>query len=74
MREKSKKPEPCATAGCPNTLGPNARSEFCPNCRSSWGYWNKKRPAQVVLRRGKLRLFSSRMDEHMAKRGIEDKE
>jgi hypothetical protein len=36
---------------------------LCQACRSARYYWKKKRPAQVVFRRGRLKVFSARLVE-----------
>lgn len=50
----------CATTTCDNEAG---KTGYCKNCRSSWYYWKKKRPAQVLVRRGKLTLYKNRLGE-----------
>jgi hypothetical protein len=36
---------------------------LCQACRSARYYWKKKRPAQILFRRGRLKVFSSRLVE-----------
>jgi ribosomal protein L34E len=36
---------------------------LCPACRRSLYYWKKKRPAQVLFRRGRLKVFAARLGD-----------
>lgn len=49
----------CETENCSNER--TSRSTFCANCRSSFYYWSRKRTAQIVERREKLKLYASRI-------------
>lgn len=62
----------CAMENCDNAIPASARetTTFCSNCRSGFYYWGKKSPAQVVHRRGRLQLYSERVDHVIAKRRI----
>lgn len=56
-------PRECAIDHCDNLLGDRARDSttLCPNCRSSLGYWNAMPITRVILRREKLKLYSTRV-------------
>ena len=56
-------PRICAIGDCGRALSPQARSAFCPRCRSGLGYWRKKTPKQRVQRVHTLRMLSNRMVE-----------
>ena len=61
----------CDTDGCGReyqTRADNPRHE-CDACRSSFYYWKKRRPAQILYRRGKLQLFANRLNEWFDKEG-----
>lgn len=39
-----------------------SRTGICPGCQSSFTYWKKKRPAQVIQRRQRLTKYQTRLD------------
>jgi hypothetical protein len=54
-------PAICATPGCINELTPRTKLETCSNCRASVGNWKKRRPAERLERRRKLKMYDNRM-------------
>ncbi len=54
---------PCRIEGCDQEVKNESRSGICPQCSSSLYYWQKKRPAQVLARRGKLKKYTARLGE-----------
>ena len=54
---------PCAIETCTNQLSERARptTTLCVNCRSSIAYWDKMPLQRVIIRRGKLKLYASRV-------------
>lgn len=56
------KPGVCSTLNCGNELKPNSQLDTCQTCRSSLYYWRKKRPAEVLDRRRRLRKYDDRLD------------
>ncbi len=53
----------CAIETCTNFLSGKARPStiYCANCRASISYWDKMPLQRVILRRGKLKLYSTRV-------------
>jgi hypothetical protein len=64
----------CKTRDCPEDIPDTSSAEHCTKCRASFRYWSpkNKRPAQVLYRRSRLKLFSSRMSLIIDDRGIKD--
>jgi hypothetical protein len=59
----------CVIEGCDQPISSRARSPVCHLCRANLGHWAKRRPAEVLHRRQRLKLFTNRMDEVEAWRG-----
>lgn len=55
-------PKMCATEGCHNELTERSKLDVCSSCRSSFYYWKKRSPAEILGRRAQLRKFKSRLD------------
>lgn len=51
----------CIIPSCSNTIGPLSRLDVCSTCRSSFYYWGKRSPAQMINRREKLKLYDERL-------------
>jgi hypothetical protein len=51
----------CSTPACGEEFSTKVDHKLCPKCRASLYYWKKRRPAQVLFRRGRLAVFSSRL-------------
>jgi hypothetical protein len=47
--------------GCERELKPNSKLDACPVCRANINGWERRRPAEVLIRRAKLVLYSTRM-------------
>jgi hypothetical protein len=64
----------CKVEACENTLKDSDKHDHCKNCRANFYYWGKKRkrPAEVLYRRARLRLFNDRLSLVMEERGIDD--
>lgn len=60
----------CKIGGCENDISPNSKLDICSNCRSGLSYWNRKRPAQVLHRRERLTVFSSRINTLIKKKDL----
>lgn len=54
---------PCenASAGCDGEVSKNAESRACTNCRAAVSRWMKRRPAEILERRRKLRMYDHRL-------------
>lgn len=54
----------CETAECGEEFETKRDDiSLCEKCRRAMYYWKKKRPAQVLFRRGRLKVFTSRLLE-----------
>lgn len=53
----------CSIPECGNELSERAVNPVCENCRHSFYYWRKKRPAERLERSRKLRVWSNRLEE-----------
>ena len=49
--------------GCERELLPNSRFATCAVCRANINSWERRRPAEVVIRRAKLQLYTLRMKD-----------
>ncbi len=47
--------------GCERELRPNSKLDACDVCRANINSWERRRPAEVVIRRAKLNLYTTRM-------------
>jgi len=56
----------CIIPSCSNTIGPLSRLDVCPTCRSSFYYWSKRSPAQMMVRREKLKLYDERLQSMLS--------
>jgi hypothetical protein len=65
--------KPCAIDGCDQEVENSSRSGTCHQCRSSLYYWQRKRPAQVLVRRGKLKKYTNRLAEFFNDEGKREK-
>lgn len=61
--------KPCKIEGCDNEVKDEARTGVCHQCQASLYYWARKRPAQVLIRRGKLRKYTNRLGEFFDDKG-----
>lgn len=62
-------------AECVHNCGREAgKSGECKNCRQGFYYWRKKSPKEVIVRRAKLDVLSSRLDTHFNTRGRTNEE
>ena len=61
----------CTVVGCNSSFRTRAEggATECPACRSAHYYWRKRRPAQIVYRRERLRVFTNRLTEWFDKDG-----
>lgn len=61
----------CSIEGCGNEYKTRKEggNELCPACRSSQYYWRKRRPAQILFRRGRLTVWGNRLDFWYTKEG-----
>lgn len=64
----------CAIGPCENTA--TAKSDYCSNCKNNFYYWGKKnkKPVEVLYRRKRLSLFTSRLVTVMEQREIKVKD
>jgi hypothetical protein len=54
----------CETAECGVDFETQREDiHLCQACRSARYYWKKKRPAQILFRRGRLKVFGARLAE-----------
>jgi hypothetical protein len=65
--------KPCKIVGCDHEVKNESRTGICQQCRSSLYYWSKKRPAQVLIRRGKLHKYTNRLKEFFDEKGHQQK-
>ena len=56
-------PTHCVILGCGEPLSARSRLPMCPNCRALIGSWKKRRPAEGLERRRRLRKYDNRMAE-----------
>lgn len=58
----------CEVAGCGADLtvgtGSHGGPLMCPQCRTSSYYWKKQSLSHMRLRRGKLQLFTARLEHY----------
>lgn len=52
----------CNIPGCDNELLPRSNLKACSNCRASMGMWKKRGVKAILVRRGKLKKYDSRME------------
>jgi hypothetical protein len=60
----------CKTEGCEGELSERSKLDTCANCRANVRGWLKRRPAEVLYRRQRLTLFTTRIDEVIDERGL----
>lgn len=65
--------KPCSIEGCDQEVKNESRSGMCHQCTSSLYYWQKKRPAQVLARRGRLKKYTNRLGEFFNDDGKREK-
>jgi len=51
----------CSIAGCGNELVPNTRLKTCAACRQSMHAWERRRPAEIVVRADRLTKYQHRL-------------
>ncbi len=51
--------KPCIIKGCENEA--SSKSLLCKTCRHGLYYWHKKSPSQVLERKRKLIMYTSRL-------------
>lgn len=61
--------EQCLTCAAMST----PRTKYCKTCGANINRWSKVRPAQILKRRDKLRLYNSRMEIVIEKVGEHSK-
>lgn len=52
----------CIIINCNTKLSPRSSLSVCPLCRQTLYRWRARRPAEVLERRRRLTMYSSRMD------------
>lgn len=51
----------CDIEGCDEEIKPGSKLPTCHLCRASIGSWGKRRPAEVLARRERLKKYDCRM-------------
>lgn len=59
----AKRQKECENKNCEYTLPESSAQVKCVNCRSAISRWGRRRPAEVLERRRKLRLYDTRLDD-----------
>jgi hypothetical protein len=52
----------CPTEGCEETVSVRSKFKVCVLCRSSQRRWMDRKPAEVLERRRKLRMYDDRLN------------
>jgi hypothetical protein len=52
----------CLITNCKAPLSPRSALPICPLCRQTIYRWRARRPAEVLERRRRLTMYSSRME------------
>ena len=52
----------CCIPGCENEISEHARARTCANCRQNMHNWERRRPAEIVDRARRLRVWRARME------------
>jgi len=52
----------CIIENCDNSISERSQLTICPLCRCTLYRWSSRRPAEVLERRRRLTMYSSRMD------------
>lgn len=52
----------CIIEKCSNEITARSELAICPLCRQTLYRWRQRRPAEVLERRRRLTMYSSRMD------------
>jgi hypothetical protein len=52
----------CEVEECGNRLPEGSELTTCWQCRAGFRYWRKKKPAEVMLRRRRLRKYQDRLN------------
>lgn len=64
----------CIIAGCDEAIDPGSKLDTCKLCRASINSWNKRRPAEVVARRERLKKYDCRMATLVDDEGVKIKD
>lgn len=64
----------CIIAGCDEEIAEGSRLDTCHLCRASINSWNKRRPAEVVARRERLKKYDCRMATLVDDAGVKVKD